>query len=370
MVEPAGRLRPIAARALLALGSTALVLLVVVGAEWLARALAPDYLARTRGLHVFSETYGWAPRQGASTTIAGNRVSFNAVGYRGRELAVPRADGRTRVAVLGDSVAFGLNVSDEETFTHLLDSRDNGIEASNLAVQGYGPGQQLLVLEREGLREDPDVVLLAFCLANDFADVVLPVSLYDGRTPTPRFRLVGDRLVLEDPGLRQSRARAALQWLGDYSHLFNRVSALAPQPEVLPGLHWRDRKREALRDEEHALRLSVALVRQMNALCRERGITFLVAVFPNQSSYREKQYLAGRFVESLGRDGIRVIDMAAHFRARDLPFDEFALDGMGHLGPRGHSVASQVLEAEVASRVALNPRERDDAARATAISSR
>ena len=180
MVEPTGRRWPVVASLLLALGSTALVLLVVVGAEWLARALAPDYLARTRGLHVFSETYGWAPRQGASTTIAGNRVSLNALGYRGRELAVPRADGRTRVVVLGDSVAFGLNVSDEQTFTHLLDARDNGIEAGNLAVQGYGPGQELLVLEREGLREDPDVVVLAFCLANDFADAVLPVSLYDG----------------------------------------------------------------------------------------------------------------------------------------------------------------------------------------------
>jgi hypothetical protein len=323
--------------------------LVVVGAEGLARLYAPDYLTRTRGLHVFSATYGWTPRKGSSALIDGRRVSFNARGYRGRELALPRTGGRTRVVVLGDSVAFGLDVSDEQTFTHLLESRDNGIEAGNLAVQGYGPGQELLVLLGEGLREDPDVVVLAFCLSNDFADAVLPVSLYDGTTPTPRFHLVGDRLVLDDSGLQLSPARGVLQWLGDYSHVFNRVSALAPPREAPPGIHWKDRKREALRDEDYALRLSLALVRRMNTLCRERGIDFLVAAFPSDASYRVKPALAGRFVESLRSEDVPVVDMAARFRALGLRFDEVALDWMGHLSPRGHAVASHVLEREIAS---------------------
>ena len=108
-----------------------------------------------------------APAAGISVVIDGKRVSFNAAGYRGRELALPKARDRTRVVVLGDSIAFGLDVSDDETFTHLLDARDNGIEAANLAVQGYGPDQELIVLLDKGLRLDPDVVVLAFCLGND-----------------------------------------------------------------------------------------------------------------------------------------------------------------------------------------------------------
>ncbi len=347
---PPGR-SPLTARFLLAIGSTAIVLLAIVGAEGLARVWAPDYLTRTRGLHVFSETYGWAPRKGTSALIDGNHVSFNARGYRGRELALPKTGGRTRVVVLGDSVAFGLDVSDEQTFTYLLDSRDNGIEAGNLAVQGYGPGQELLVLLHEGLRADPDVVVLAFCLSNDFADSVLPVSLYDGTTLQPRFRLVENRLVLDDSWPRQSTALGVLQWLGDYSHVFNRVSALAPRREPPPEIHWKDRKRGALRDEDYALRLSVALVRRMNTLCQERGVRFLVAAFPSRSSYGVKPALAERFVESLESDGIPVVDMAAHFRALGLRFDEVALDWMGHLSPRGHSIASQVLEREIAWRV-------------------
>jgi hypothetical protein len=307
-------------------------------------------MVNARGPFVFSDTYGWVPRAGASLEIAGKRVSFNARGYRGRALTMPKAGDRTRVVVLGDSIAFGLGVSDEETFTHLLDVRDNGIEAENLAVQGYGPDQALLVLVHQGLRDDPDVVVLAFCLANDFADAVLPVSLYDGRTPKPRFHLVGDRLVLDDASLRQSAPQRLHRWLSDYSHLFNRAAALGPRREAHPTPHWRERYDEALRDENYVLQLNLALVRRMSALCRERRITFLVAAFPDGSSYREKPRLAERFLESLETEGIRVLDMSAYFRRFGPHLKAVALDGTGHLHPLGHAQASAILEREIASR--------------------
>lgn len=351
MIEQRGGRR---SRALLAIGSSALVLLGVVATEWLARICAPDYLVRTRGLHVFSDTLGWMSRRGASTTMAGHRVTINARGYRGRELAAPRPDDRTRLVVLGDSIAFGLDVSDGQTFTDLLDTRHNGIEAANMAVQGYGPGQELLLLQHDGLPLSPDVVVLAFCLDNDFADALIAVSLYDGRAPKPRFLLEGDRLVLDDSGVRQTSARAALQWLGDYSHVFNRMSALASRRELAVP-HWRYRRRQAHRDEGYALRLSVALIERMNTLCRENDIAFLVAVFPNQKSYRMKSSLAVHFLESLQRRRITVVDLTARFAERGLRFNEIALDGIGHLSPRGHFVASQVLEAEVAARLAQKP---------------
>lgn len=344
-VRPAALLAPF----LLSVGASALAVLIIVGAEMLARWCAPDYLVESRGLHVFSDTLGWAPRKGVSLVIDGKRVSFNARGYRGRELPLPKDPDRTRVIVLGDSIAFGLDVSDEETFPHLLDVRENGIEAGNLAVQGYGPGQELLVLLGEGLRIDPDVVVLAFCLDNDFAEAVLPVSLYDGRTPKPRFQLVGDRLVLDDSNLRQSAWRRTQQWLGDYSHLFNRVAALDSRSGSQPAAHWRERKHEALRDEEYALRLNVAIVRRMDAACRERGIAFILAVFPNWFSYRSKPCLAKRFLESVQAEDITVVDMATRFVALGQPFGAVSFDGAGHLSPLGHAIASQVLESEIAS---------------------
>jgi hypothetical protein len=283
--------------------------------------------------------------------VDGKRVTLNGRGYRGRELALSRTGDRTRLVILGDSIAFGLHVSDEDTFARRLDVRDNGIEVVNLAVQGYGPDQELLVLLHDGLGYKPDAVVLAFCLANDFAEAVLPVALYDGRTPKPRFRLVGDRLVLDRSSLHQSAARRVHQWLSDYSHLFNRTLASDPRDEMPRGTQWHDRYNEALRDEDYALRLSVALVRQMDRVCRERGITFLVAVFPSRSSYRTGPRLAADFIEALLSAGIAVVDMSAHFRAHGLRFRKFTLDSIGHLSPLGHSIASTVLEDEIASQM-------------------
>lgn len=347
-VRAAATLSPL----LLSAGSTALAVLALVGAEMATRGCAPDYLVVSRGLHVFSDTLGWTTRKGVSALIDGKRVTINARGGRGRELALPNANRRTRVVVLGDSIAFGLGVSDEETFTHLLDVRENGIEAGNLAIQGYGPGQELLVLLGEGLRSDPDVVVLAFCLANDFAEAVLPVSLYDGRTPKPRFRLVGDRLVLDGSILESTGPERLLLWLSEYSHLFNRVSALGPSSEASVSQHWRDRKHDALRDEEYALRLNVAIVRRMDAACRERGIPFILAAFPDWFSYRSKPRLARRFLESLRAEGIRVVDMSARFVALGEKFGAITLDGVGHLSPRGHAITAEVLERDMAPLVA------------------
>ena len=250
----------------------------------MARRLEPDYLVKTRGLHVFSPAYGWTGRPGAVAAMGEGRVTLNRFGYRGRELPARRS-GSTRVVVIGDSIAFGYGVADEQTFTHLLDARDNGIDAANMGVQGFGPGQELLLLQRDGLRTDPDVVVLAVCLKNDFADAVLPVALYNGVNPRPRYRLVERSLVLDDAGVRLSALARGVAWLSDYSHLYNRLSALAgprPQPSEES---WRVRKQQALGDGEYALRLSVALVVEMERLCRKRGVRLLVATFPSEHSY-------------------------------------------------------------------------------------
>jgi hypothetical protein len=343
------RASPLLGQLLLAGSSVAFVLLAIVGVELLARRLAPDYLVHTRGLHVYSQKYGWAGRPNAVAQMGDGRVSLNELGYRGRALP-PKAGDQTRVVVLGDSIAFGYGVSDDEAFPRLLDDRDNGIEAANFGVEGYGPGQELLVLQHEGLDVNPDVVVLAFCLRNDFIDAVLPVALYDGVTPRPRFRLVGENLILEDGAMRRSAAGRALQWLSDQSHLFNRLSALVPRGEGDEDPGWRQRKQEVLRDQDYAFRLTFALVMEMEKMCRRRGIGFLVATFPNGLGYGIRPELSERFHASLRAEGVPVIDMGARFRALGLTPKALALDSTGHLGPRGHALTTEILEREITSR--------------------
>jgi hypothetical protein len=325
------------------------MIVALLAAEGLARLWAPSYLLQSRGLHVFSRRYGWTPRTDVSGMVDGKRISFDANGHRVSRQPVAPHGRSTRVVVLGDSIAFGLDVSDEEAFPSLMAARDGDLEVLNLAVQGYGPDQQLLVLVNEGLRHRPHVAILAFCVANDFAEAALPVALYDGRTPKPRFRLEGERLVLEDAHLRQSSLVTVTQWLGDQSHLLNRLRIARPRSTGPSPVHWRERKQAAMRDEDHVLRLTVALVARMDEACRQRGISFLVAVFPSRATYRGGSWLVDRFLESLAGQDVRALDMAPRFRERGLTPEAIFLDDLGHLNPRGHEEASRILGREVAS---------------------
>ncbi len=331
-------LSPLVAHVLLAVGSIAVVALAIVGAELLARRWAPDYLVETRGLHVFSRTYGWAGRPGAVAPMGGGRVSLNARGYRGRELTLPKAGDRTRVVVLGDSIAFGYGVSDEQTFPYLLDVRDNGIEVGNLAVEGYGPGQELLVLLHDGLRARSrrrgprrlSAERLRRCgpARSPSTTASTPQAPFPSgrRPPRPRRHR---RAAIR----RRARPSVAQRLFAPLQPGCRRSFRAAPAPE---DEGWRYRKQEVLRDEDYALRLSFALVMEMENACRRHGIRFLVATFPNGISYDMPPGLPERFRESLQAEGVWVVDMGARFRALGVTPAALALDRTGHLGPRGH----------------------------------
>jgi hypothetical protein len=85
----------------------------------------------------------------------------------------------------------------------------------------------------------------------------------------------------------------------------------------------------------------------MNAVCREREIRFLVAVFPDRSSYKVEPRLEERFLRSLDFDGIQVIDMSLPFRAAGPRFKTVAVDGTGHPNPFGHALTAEFLEAHL-----------------------
>jgi hypothetical protein len=361
------RQKPVVANPLLVAASASFVLALLASLETASRLYDPQYLIRTRDVCVFSPVYGWDTRKGVSAVVEGKPVTLNKYGYRGRPLTLSKSRDATRVALIGDSVAFGFHAGDDETFAHGLDVRDNGLEVINLAVQGFGPDQELLKLTNEGLAWRPDIVILAHCVANDFADAVLPVFLYDGVMPKPRFRLEKGALVLEDSQLRLTGLQRLQCWLADYSFFFNRIldarqnaparwkeaSGIQDSSDAVP--HWGERYEQAMGDQEHALRLNVALVHRMAIACQERGVRFVVAVFPGRKSYYARPPLIEGFFEALALNDIPTIDMAEGFRERDLCFGQVAYDGIGHLTPAGHRAASEIIERSLVTQLASGP---------------
>lgn len=95
-------------------------------------------------------------------------VRINSKGLRDREYEYAKPAGVYRIIVLGDSFAWGYGVGQGKNFADLLEEQlGASVEVINAGVSGYGTDQELLFLEREGMKYQPDLVIVAFA-TNDF----------------------------------------------------------------------------------------------------------------------------------------------------------------------------------------------------------
>lgn len=108
---------------------------------------------------------------------------LNSHGSRGRELpgaGSPRAPGEPRVLFVGDSFLQAWFVREEELMSTECERRlraaGSPAECFVLACDDYGTAQELVLLERDGERVRPDVIVLTFYAANDVANNTLELA--------------------------------------------------------------------------------------------------------------------------------------------------------------------------------------------------
>jgi len=164
---------------LLRLGSIALgTALALAAVELGLRAARYDPIGElTGGQHFFLREstnpdleYELVP--GARGSAWDTEISINSHGFRDREYAVAKPEGVVRIAVLGDSIAFGNGLPLEATFPKQLEARlrERGarVEVLNMAVAGYDTPNEVALFEQSGLAFAPDLVVVGYCI-NDLA---------------------------------------------------------------------------------------------------------------------------------------------------------------------------------------------------------
>ncbi len=104
------------------------------------------------------------PEQDAFT--ADKQALINERGLRGPIYNYEKSSGVTRIMFLGDSVTFGFGVDVDDVVTSKLQAllRKQGREAEviNAGVPSYNTGQEIAFLESQGIRYNPDWVILGF----------------------------------------------------------------------------------------------------------------------------------------------------------------------------------------------------------------
>ncbi|MBP7216013.1 MAG: SGNH/GDSL hydrolase family protein [Candidatus Omnitrophica bacterium] len=123
----------------------------------------------------------------------------NALGFRDDHHELGKQTGKKRIVVLGDSMAEGWGVEQDQMWQSLLqDKLGAQYEIINCAVRGYDLIQEYRQFQEVGILYEPDLVIQFLC-ENDFPDGRLNI------TPEwigykPRFSLIDDRLVFSQEG--------------------------------------------------------------------------------------------------------------------------------------------------------------------------
>ncbi len=92
------------------------------------------------------------------------KVSFNEKGRYSNHIYSDKKG----IAVLGDSHAMGWGVNDNETFSHFLAEKIKR-PVYNLAVSSYGTKREIIRLEKSGLLEKIDTIIIQYCF-NDVGE--------------------------------------------------------------------------------------------------------------------------------------------------------------------------------------------------------
>ncbi len=122
-----------------------------------------------RTMNQFDATLGWT--KVPSTSLRRHTGEFdvtlttNSRGLREDEsVGYEKPPGITRILMVGDSFTLGYTVDRPDTLPALLESRMRAegrpVQVLNGGTEGYSTDQEVIWLAREGLRYDPDVVVL------------------------------------------------------------------------------------------------------------------------------------------------------------------------------------------------------------------
>jgi hypothetical protein len=373
-------------------GLLALASLLALGAgELFIRLLAPQELAvdprRTHPRFFYSAH----PRIGFTMNPAfrgrfrqrefDTAVAIDSLGIRDREYG-PSRPGTRRIVVLGDSYTFGWGVEAGERYVDRLETLLNGRGSSRwevvkAGINAYGTREEGLWLSEYGWALDPELVILEFCMGNDYADNFAPgYRVEDGylvaKRPAP------DADAAAAPAPPASALEPLKRWARRKSHLY--VFLRDRVRWIRFGVGRAERGRGALRDfnasVDEGLPATERHLREIAEDARRHGVPVVVLIVPMRHQLYESRAIEAELLEYPNRvsraacesAGLEVFDLLPEFRravAEGAPRLYFGVDR--HWNREGHRLAGDLLHGELVRRGlvgALTPSAGEGAGRA------
>ena len=314
----------------------------------------------TPDLHQLDPQLGWSLRAHKQGWYAGEsgrtRVAINPAGFRDREHLLDKPDPVFRIAVLGDEYSEAMSIALRDTWWWRLEPQlqhcdfraGKLIEVLNFGVAGYGTAQELVLLQTQVMRYQPDLVLLEFApddvIDNSFAltpHKLRPFYFLDAHG-VPRI----DESFADAPSFEQrmqTRYRLAAE-IADHARALQLVREFARLTFIPPAHAAAD---EALfsapRDglHEDAWRTTEALIGKMDDFTRRNGAKLGVVVVPAPGQLAHGIGYPEERLGTLGKKlGVEVITLAPAMQRAFYRAD-------GEWNGAGHRAAADAIAKEL-----------------------
>ena len=296
-------------------------------------------------------------------------IAINAAGIRSnREYSPTIPPGTRRALVLGDSYTAGQFVSNDHRFTEIIERRNERLELMNLALEGTGTDQQLLIYEQQAEQFEHDLVLVFPFLQNIRRNLVDARAAFDPKTgakvwrPKPRFELIDGRLELRNSPVPTDVAASEQQpsesmEVDESSGAVHRVKSSISQSRLgkaLKSLVYAVKPWEPFPEykspDGYAWRLMEALLKRFHERAAPRPLVIVPLFYDSYVRYRMARNYWERF-RSLEGPGVCVLDLLPHFhRLGRGAVKCFQVPHDCHFSSYGHLVVADALEAELRSR--------------------
>lgn len=323
----------------------------------------------------YDPVLGWRHRPNSSGELSTNEyrttLQYNSNGLRGLNRTYTKPQGVLRIVVLGASFVDGYTVQVQDRLTEVLEaSLGPKFEVINLGVPGYSTDQELLLLEREGWKYQPDLVVLAFSYRDVWANgsrysadtmVGKPLFIIDGAgnlslsnvpVPYPE-RTLRDRFRVYDLIRTAIRSNRRL-----FSWALKTEVARGKRPDDGEFKVYQGNETEELKREWNIAR---ALLRKMKQETEQRRVGLLIFYVPSRSELFSDEWnnahlppdydrgeVARKLVGICRAEGIAYIEPSDQFKAaaKQVPL-YYHRDP--HWNVAGHHLAGEILAEYVRS---------------------
>ncbi len=265
---------------------------------------------------------------------------INSKGLRGRELDYKKPHGIHRILALGDSYTFGWMLPLRDSYPSILEKILNqksslDYEVINAGVYGYNTEQEYEFLKREGIKYNPDLVIVGFTINDLEPQNTIPRS--------PHLEMHGIRLWL--PELIKYRINILLLEKFGIDEFF-----------VLKRREYREHHWDGVTKEEFNWKKEncFTALRNIKNLLGKKKIPFLLVIFPSleQQSDKVKGYDNGYVYKVINdtikdfceKEGIAVLDIYPFFEGKQIKDIRKDLDyDSGHYERNGNLIAAKAI---------------------------